>query len=228
MKKIHAYRGEQNKKSFAYGMNFYKLIWIFVIGCIMGYVIETIWCFINFGYIESRKGLIYGPFSPVYGFGAVVFTLLLNRFFDKNGVLIFLLSGACGAIFEYLCSWAQQILVGSISWEYSDKPFNLGGRTSLQYAFFWGLLGYFFIRYIYPFVSTWIEKIPNNSGKVLTWVISIFMIFDITVSSAAVKRQTLRNQGVEATTYIEKFIDSHYTDEFLKQIYPNMVTVVQN
>lgn len=71
-------------------INIYKIIWIFTIGSILGYCVEMIWCYVRNGYFESRKGLIYGPISPVYGIGGVALTLLLYRFIDYNGIIIFL------------------------------------------------------------------------------------------------------------------------------------------
>ena len=62
-------------KHFAAGVNFYKLVWVFIIGCVLGFVIEEAWCLLTKHVWESRKGLIYGPFSQVYGFGAVLMTL---------------------------------------------------------------------------------------------------------------------------------------------------------
>ena len=82
-----ARHADGNPYSFAHGLNFYKLVWIFIIGCIIGFVVETIWCYVQYGHFESRKGLIYGPFSPVYGFGGVLLTLSLYRLRERNGLL---------------------------------------------------------------------------------------------------------------------------------------------
>lgn len=67
-------------------INFYKLIWLFMIGSVSGYVVEMLWCYIRNGYFESRQGLLYGPFSPVYGIGCVIFTILLYKFFKCDGL----------------------------------------------------------------------------------------------------------------------------------------------
>lgn len=63
VKKTHP-KPEGNPYSFAHGLNFYKLVWIFIIGCVIGFGVEMVWCYVQHGYFESRKGLIYGPFSP--------------------------------------------------------------------------------------------------------------------------------------------------------------------
>lgn len=64
-------------KSFASGLNFYKLFWVFFISSVICYIVETIFCFVTQGYSGSLQGLIYGPFSQIYGFGAVIIKLYL-------------------------------------------------------------------------------------------------------------------------------------------------------
>ena len=77
---------------FATGLCFYKLLWIFLAGCVIGCLVEMLWCYLNEGFFESRQGLIYGPFSPVYGLGAVLFTLVMYRFKHSSSFIIFLVS----------------------------------------------------------------------------------------------------------------------------------------
>ena len=65
---------EEQADSFASGVNFYKVALICIAGSFAGVVVEILWCLFRNGYIESRSGLVYGPFNPVYGIGAVVMT----------------------------------------------------------------------------------------------------------------------------------------------------------
>ena len=124
------------KKKFAEGLCFDKLVWIFVIGCIIGFIVETLWCYVRWGKIESRKGLIYGPFTPIYGFGGVLLTLALYKVRKKNGFFVFVFSAVIGAAFEFVCSWLQEVAFGTISWDYSGSKLNLAGRINFQYAIF--------------------------------------------------------------------------------------------
>jgi hypothetical protein len=39
----------------------------FIIYSIFGFLIETIFAFVNYGVLESRQGFLYGPFCCIYG-----------------------------------------------------------------------------------------------------------------------------------------------------------------
>lgn len=216
---------EQGKaeKPFAYGMGPYKLFWIFLLGCIIGVIVETIWCIITLYRVESRTGLIYGPFNPVYGFGAVIITICMSKLTGKRDIWIFLGCMLVGGAFEYICSVFQELALGTVSWEYSDTPLNIGGRTNFMYSFFWGLLGLLWVKDLYPRLSHLIEKIPKKIGVIATYILLVFMIFNIVISSAAVYRQSERKEGVPPGNFFEEFLDKQYPDSFLEKVYPNMV-----
>ena len=88
------------QESFAAGLGFYKLFWVFFIGCIAGVIIEVLTCLVQEHKIESRAGLIYGPFSPVYGAGAVALTVGLSWAKDKSIGVIFLVGTLLGSSVE--------------------------------------------------------------------------------------------------------------------------------
>ncbi|WP_313293393.1 putative ABC transporter permease [Faecalispora jeddahensis] len=213
---------EGNPYSFAHGLNRYKLFWIFLSGSIIGFVVETLWCYVRLGYFESRQGLLYGPFTPVYGLGAVLFTVALYRFRHRNSMIIFFSSMVLGGALEYVCSFLQEKLLGTVSWEYSNSALNLHGRTNLTYSVFWGVLGLIFIKHSLPSLTRWIEQIPSRIGMILTHVLLVFMAVNIALSGMAVKRQSLRQEGVPASNPVSQWLDRTYTDEYLKQVYPNM------
>lgn len=212
-------------KSFASGIDFYKLFWVFMIGCFFGVVVETLFCLVTHGYIESRQGLIYGPFNPVYGFGAVVMTIVLHPIAHRRWYIIFVLSMILGGGFEYISSLIQQTTTGTVSWQYHQMPFNLGGRTSLQYSFYWGVLGLLWVKEIYPLMSKWIEKIPKRFGVPMTWILVVFMVANMTISVLAVNRWNERTEGIPASGGFEEFLDKTYPNDFLDKVYPNMVHV---
>ena len=109
--------------------NFRQYVWIFIIGCYTGYAVETLWCLIKNGYIESRRSLVLGHLSVAYGMGAVLLTLILVRFQGAAWWKIFLISFFSGTVTEYICSLGQEICFGSVAWDYSHLPLNINGRA---------------------------------------------------------------------------------------------------
>lgn len=216
---------KKDNQSFAKGLNFYKLFWLFFIACFLGVVIETLWCMVTRGVIESRTGLIFGPFNLVYGFGALFMTALLYPLTQKRDNVICFGGFIIGSIFEYICSLFQEQCFGTVSWDYSNFWFNLDGRVNLLYSFFWGILAIAWIRYIFPKASSLIEHIPNEIGKPLTWILVAFMIFNTSASAMALYRQSERRLNLAPSNQIELFFDHYYSDEVMEKIYPNMVFV---
>lgn len=213
---------ETNNDHFARKLNAYKLFWVFFIGSFLGVIIEVAWCIITRFHYENRVGLIYGPFNPVYGFGAVIMTLGLYPVRKKGDRLIMISGALIGAIYEYGSSWIQEKVFNSVSWDYSWMEFNLHGRINLLYSILWGFLAIIWIKDIYSRMSRWILKIPNNIGKPLTWILLVFMLFNGVMSAGAVTRWAERNDNIPSKTAYEQYFDEHYPDDRMKNIFPNM------
>lgn len=209
-------------KPFAYGFCFTKLFYLFVIGSFIGTILETIWAFCVDGHFEMRVGMVYGPFIPVYGGGACFLTAALYKLYKLNDTLVFVISAFVGAGFEYFCSWLQEQMFGTVSWDYSDTPFNLDGRTNLMYALIWGFLGLVWVRYLYPWTAKLIEKIPKRAGAIITTFLIVFMAFNGFMSVTATSRWSQRTEGVPASNSFEEYLDEKFDNEKMEFLFPGM------
>lgn len=213
---------EDREAVFAKGCCFHKLVWLFLLGSLLGDLTETIFCYITTGILMSRSSLVYGPFSIVWGFGCVMLTAFLYRYKDKSDRYIFLAGTVLGGAYEYICSVLSELVFGTIFWDYSGIPFNLGGRINLLYCFFWGIAAVVWLKGLYPRLSALIERIPSSIGIPATWVLIIFMVFNMAISDLAlsryVERQTVSSpsQGI-----VGEFLDDHFPDERMEHVYPN-------
>ncbi len=207
---------------FAQGVCFNKLVWVFLIASLVGDLIET--CYVRYtgGVWMSRSSLIYGPFSVVWGFGAVLLTLILHPLAKKKDFFIFVGGFFIGGIYEYSCSVLTEVFLHTTFWDYSNMPFNIGGRTNLLYCFFWGLLGLIWLRLCYPPLSDLIEKIPTYIGTILTWVILIAFLIDGLLSAAILIRYSDRQKDATAHNGFETFLDQNYPDSLVEKRWQNM------
>ena len=221
-KQYEPYYENKEDKPFASGLCFAKLFILLLLGSFVGFCIETVYALVVEGHFELRVGVVYGPFIPVYGGGAVLMTLVLYKLYKLSDTLVFIISAALGAFFEFICSWAQETFLGTVSWDYSDMPLNIGGRTCLLYSFFWGFLGLIWLRYIYPFTSRLIEKIPKRQGSVIVVVVFIFMVYNAVITVSAIYRYNQRAMGNPPTNKYEEYIDKHFNDDRMKVLFPHM------
>lgn len=213
---------EKRLHHFAQGKSFYKLFWVFFIGCFAGVMVERLWALIRFGVLEPRVGLVYGPFNLVYGIGAWALTAALYPFRNRSRTFSFLGGMIIGSVVEYACSLFQELVFGSVSWDYSARPFNLHGRICLLYSVYWGILGVCWIKEIYPRMAQCILRIPNCIGKPLTLVLCAFMLFNTAMTGASMFRWTQRREGKAAQNRIEAYLDRHYPDERMEKIFSNL------
>lgn len=218
------------QKIFAKGLCYDKLLLIFVIGAVIGTYYEQILNLVKYFirddiiFWESRSGVIYGPFNPLYGFALVSITYLFcSEKKKRKPWQTFLLACLLGGAIEYFVCYLQEMILGTVSWNYSKKFLNIHGRTTIPFMLFWGLCAHIYIYKIYPRLSKTIENLPQKLGKILVIFFTIFLSINMLISFAALIRQDLRRQNIKAKTPIGEFLDKTYPDELLERYYPNMV-----
>lgn len=217
----------KNKEVFAEGYSFKKLFLVFVIASILGAFYEEILnlvrVYLATGVInyEVRRGVIYGPFSPVYGAGAVGMVLLLAKP-NYSYLKTYLYGGLLGGFFEYLISFLQEVFTHTTSWDYSQKFLNINGRTTIPFMLVWGLFSLLFVKIIYPYFSKWVEMISPKIGTICFYIIFIFLSLDMLISWSALIRSSLRRNDIKAVGPVGRFYDRVYPDHVLAKSFPNM------
>ncbi|MDR3052819.1 MAG: putative ABC transporter permease [Coriobacteriales bacterium] len=214
---------EQSEPHHGYiALNYYNLFWIFVICSILGLLLETTYQFVISGVYQSRAGLVWGPFSPIYGCGTVLATVALNRFREKNILLIFAVSMALGMALEFVTSWIMETYFGVIAWDYSSDFGSIDGRTSVGFGVMWGMLGLLWIRFALAGVLHIINFIPWNYHIALTSLMTVFMLVNIAVTIEVINREHERQLNVPATTFIQKACDEYFPDSWCQERFGNM------
>jgi uncharacterized membrane protein len=188
-----------------------------------GFLLESLESLFSLGYVQNRQGLVYGPFTPVYGVGALVLALCWPRLKKKNWLIIFAAAALVSAALEYLWSWGLELLSGAVFWDYSRLPFNLDGRVNLLFALFWGALGLAFLRWLYKPFCRFVAELPRRGRGLVTWTLAVLLLGDIALSAGAFSRQKARQDAVAASSPVELFLDRTYPDEWLEEQFPCML-----
>lgn len=203
----------------------FKVFIIFMIGCILGYVVEMIVALVQNGHFVSRQGLLYGPFTPVYGIGILVYYIFFRIVKNRDKKIVFISSMILGGITEYLCSYIQEKAFGTVSWDYSNWLFNIDGRTTLIHCTYWGFAGLLYVSYIEPLIPQIEEVVRNHKVKIMATSVAIFMVFNVAISSMAAIRQKERQENIAANSKIDVFLDNTYPDEYMDEVFENQKRV---
>ena len=220
-------------------LNFFNLFWVFVVCCVLGLILETIWHFVVVepGAYQDRAGLLFGPFSPIYGFGAVLMTVFLNRLYDNNPIWIFLASAVIGTLFEYATAMFMQMGFGAISWDYSQATiFGLpdplaqisDGHVSTMFACMWGALGCIWIKWCLPHLLKLINLIPWTWRYSLTTVCAALMLIDGVMTLQSLDCWFERVSGQPISTPVEQFYAEHFDNGYMQHRFQSMTITPDN
>lgn len=205
-------------------LNFFNLFWIFVVCCVLGLIIEVIYhmAVVEPGVYQDRAGMLYGPFSPIYGIGAALMTIALNRFHKANIVVVFFISALIGGAFEYLVSWFFQFAFGIMAWDYTGTFLSIGGRTNGMFMAMWGILGCVWIKALLPRMLKLVNSIPWKWRYGLTSICATLMLVNAVMTMLAFDCWYQREAGMQPVNAMEQFFSDYYGDDFMANRFQSM------
>ncbi|MCR4616287.1 MAG: putative ABC transporter permease [Clostridiales bacterium] len=163
-------------------MNYlYRLIIYFSLYSFVGWLYEsTLYTITHKKFIN--RGFLNGPCCPIYGFGAIIDWLCLNKLLNlndpvKTAVAIFFAGMALCCSLEYFTSWLLEKIFHARWWDYSQRRFNIKGRICLLGAFVFGIMSVVVIMFVHPLV---IQKLDLFTDRQIMWgAIGLLIIFFI-------------------------------------------------
>lgn len=205
-------------------LNFFNLFWIFVVCSFLGLIIETIYhmAVVEPGVYQDRAGLLFGPFSPIYGVGGMLMTMALNRFHKAPLIVVFFVSAVIGGAFEFAVSWFMQFAFGIVAWDYTGTFLSIDGRTNGMFMAMWGVLGVFWVKLCLPWMLKLVNRIPWNWRYTLTAICAAVMIVDCVMTLMALDRWYQRETGVQPDNAISQFIDDHFDNDYMEHRFQSM------
>ncbi|MCI6148802.1 MAG: putative ABC transporter permease [Collinsella sp.] len=214
-------------------LNYFNLFWVFFVCSVLGLILEEVWhmVVVDPGVYQDRAGMLFGPFSPIYGFGAVLMTMALNRFYKKNPLIIFLVSALIGGAFEVFVGWFMQTSFGVVSWSYSHiRLFGMpdpiavltGGRTCTPFACIWGLGGLIWIKVLLPRLLKLINMIPWKRRYSATVILTAVMLIDGVMTLQSLDYWYQRVNGTVRNIPVAQFYDKHFDNEYMENRFQSM------
>ncbi len=204
-------------------------ILLFAAFSIAGWIMEVILKLIQYHRFINR-GTLIGPYCPIYGWGAVLITLVANGvFFRKCTPAETFLVGffLCGAL-EYCVSWYMEKTSHARWWDYSNKPMNLNGRIWIGNLLLFGAAAVAIIYLADPPIFTVIGQIPFQTQAIIAGAFVLVIWTDRIVSQFLMKlmRGCIDHHEADDTEAIRQEMDRMLKDRSLllrriNQAYPN-------
>jgi uncharacterized membrane protein len=216
------------------GISIWRILAYFVVYSVAGFIIETIFGLLTKGVLESRKSFLYGPFCSIYGLGAVLMILPLQKY-KKNNYTLFFAGFFIGSIIEYMVSLVGELIFHIKWWDYSDQMFNINGRICILFSLFWGLLAIYLMSDINPRIDKFIDfvksKIPANYMKTVIIFSILFLSFDLGITVYALQMFSVRiihennlnvsNKQLMDTLYEKIYVNDQKQKDFIYKFFDN-------
>ena len=160
-------------------INMYLLNCFFIYS-ILGFIIEGLFTLIVSGKFSS--GILYGPWTPVYGLGALL-TIVISRKIFKNmhksrfveTIVTFIILTVVLTFIEWLGGILIENLFHETLWNYKHYKYNLGKYIALEMSLIWGISSIFIIYFVKPIIDKLEKKIP----KFITIIFATLFVIDL-------------------------------------------------
>ena len=212
------------------------LVISFLLYSFFGWIMESIYCFIVDKKFVNR-GFLIGPVCPIYGIGCIVIIAFLGKY-KGDPIVLFCMAVIICSILEYFTSYIMEKIFKTRWWDYSQKKYNLNGRICLNNIIAFGVLGLILTYFIHPFVKDILLMINPVLLKVVTSILLILFLVDVSVSTKIIYRikgvenkvltdqteeinakvkEALQTMGIFTRRVVNAFPNFHVKDRVIKK-----------
>jgi uncharacterized membrane protein/HD superfamily phosphodiesterase len=207
-----------------------QIIILFAIYSFMGWIIE-----VTYRSVIQRQiinaGFLFGPFIPIYGFGAafIIFLEFLIKHWPLPVKIV--TYGILLNLIEYVTGFLLEKTFKLKLWDYSKNKYNIHGRICLLFALCWTALAIVFVIFIHPAVLQHVQSLGMSLLNVSAVVFFLYIIADfvfsiISITSFRKKIAYLYSEYFNLTNAeIEKIFDSF---KRLRTAFPNLSQYIDN
>lgn len=165
------------KRRFAF--DFYILLFFLV--SFLGWIWEVCLYLVREGQFVNR-GILTGPWLPIYGAGALLLYFLLNRW-TRKPVPVFLVSMTVCSVLEYVAGYFMEKMWGVKWWDYSGMPLNLDGHICLVSCLMFGAGGVLLLFFIIPLYTKLYQKISPRIRMAVGLIFLVLFVMDAAYSA---------------------------------------------
>ena len=160
----------------------------FMMYSVIGWLYEVFLEVVVYKWGFSDRGILTGPYCPVYGVGALFFIFLVYPLIKKKKLnkklimipVVFVLCMVVATMIELVASYLCEFIMGSWPWQtYVDYKYNFQGRIALSPSIRFGLGGVLFLYILQPLFEKLVGKLPKSKLNIVFYIVIFVFIIDI-------------------------------------------------
>ena len=153
------------------------LVIIFVLMSFAGWIWEVAIHLVEDG-VFVKRGVLSGPWLPIYGSGSVLIVLFLGKYRDKPARLFLMTMALCG-LMEYMTGWYLETVYQVRWWDYSDLRFQIQGRVCLAGLLIFGAGGLILVRFVLPAAERFLAGRNQRVLEILCLILVFLFTADL-------------------------------------------------
>ena len=165
-----------------------NLILLFIFFAVCGWIYEVIWTYFDDG-VWVNRGMLFGPWLPVYGTGGMIIYGLFYKQIKKplyvgklniRFLLLFIYICLITTVVELAATYIVELFGMPFTelWDYSDHFMNFQGRVCLDASARFGILGLMIIYGALPLYRKMIGMKNQKVLNIVAWTIIALFVID--------------------------------------------------
>ena len=160
----------------------------FMLYAIFGWLYEVFLEVVVYKWGFSNRGVLFGPYCPVYGFGALAFIFTVYKLIKEENLktkiiripVIFIGCTLIATAIELITSYICEIFMGSWPWQtYADYAMNFEARIALSPSIRFGIGGLIFLYLLQPLFEKICHKMNKKFFNTFFYSLLVIIIIDM-------------------------------------------------
>lgn len=160
----------------------------FILYSMIGWFYEVFLEVVVYRWGFSNRGVLFGPYCIVYGFGALLLIFLLTRLKKKKikikkvnitPILVFIGIVVITTLVELIASYIMEFTKGEWLWDYTRFSFNFEGRIALNPSIRFGIGGMIFLYLLQPLFEKLTSSLSDKKLNIISVLVAIVFAIDL-------------------------------------------------
>lgn len=166
---------------------FFEYLIYFFLYSVLGWIYEVVLEVFIYRWGFSNRVALFGPYCVIYGFGALIFLILLKdlksrrigtKKLNLTPLLVFFAIIFIATVVELIGSYIMEATQGGWMWDYSDYFANFQGRIALNPSIRFGIGGMVILYLLQPLFEKGVKKLSRKTVILTGGIIGAILLVD--------------------------------------------------